>query len=230
MENKIVVPKPLTRAEIHANYDRRLKENKEIWIDFSDEPIEKALFLDIDGVLQPFTQHRFEYVYDDAVMEELYKKLEAEFGVNYREFDKYDVAATYYDWDKNAVGELKRVLDITGAKIVLSSNWRTGIMVDYTPFLLRMHDLQKYLYGYTPEFVVGRHAGTKPEYENIRYRAVEILEYLRTHPHIKNWVAVDDENLSKDLPNHFVMTDSRITAEHADRCIEVLGKAAAGKN
>jgi len=220
MYNKIVVPKPLTYDEVSANYNRRREERKDIWMDFSNEPIEKALFLDIDGVLQPFTQYRFKYVNDDAVMEELYKKLEADFGVDYREFHQYDVAAAYYDWDKDAVNELKRVLDVTGAKIVLSSDWRTGLQTDYMPFLLRIYDLQKYLYGYTPIFLSGEY----PKYENIsRDRAVEILEYLRTHPHIKKWGAVDDMNLSNDLPNNFVMTDTKMTAEHADRCIEILG-------
>ena len=192
-------------------------EGENIYIDFGEEKIEKALFLDIDGVIQPFTDHYIEYVNDDDKMEELFKKLESEFKVDYRKFHKFDVATAYCDWDRDAVKELKRVLDATGAKIVVSSSWRMGAPGDYLPFLLRMHDLQKYLYGYTPLF-----SGCS-EHEGLEYdRSVEILEYLKMHPYIKKWVAVDDKDLSRDFPKNSVVTYPKITAEDADRCIEIL--------
>jgi len=194
-------------------------ERKNLWIDFSEEKIEKALFLDIDGVIQPFTEYRFEYMNKEDGMEQLFIELEDEFKINYREFNKYDVAAAYYDWDRDAVKEIKRILDATGAKIVVSSSWRSGITGDYFPFLLRIHDLQKYLYGYTPIFFEGL-----PKYDGIRHaRSIEILEYLKMHPHIKKWVAVDDIDLSGDFPENAVVTYPKITAEDADKCIEILG-------
>jgi hypothetical protein len=224
IENRIVELKPMTNSEIRASYDKWHEEKNDIWIDFSEEKIEKALFLDIDGVIQPFTQYRFEYLRDEAGMEELYKKLEMEFGVDYREFNKFDVAATYYDWDKDALSELKRVLDVTGAKIVLSSDWRSGMMGNYMPFLMRIHDLQKYLHGYTPVFYSGNTPRTGV-YEGIhKDRAIEILEYLRIHPHIKKWVAVDDIDMISYIPENFVETRRKLTTAHADRCIEILGK------
>jgi hypothetical protein len=195
-------------------------ERKNLWIDFSEEKIEKALFLDIDGVIQPFTEYRFEYMNKEDGMEQLFIELEDEFKINYREFNKYDVAAAYYDWDRDAVKEIKRILDATGAKIVVSSSWRSGITGDYFPFLLRIHDLQKYLYGYTPIFFEGL-----PKYDGIRHaRSIEILEYLKMHPHIKKWVAVDDIDLSGDFPENAVVTYPKITTGDADRCIEILGR------
>jgi len=161
---------------------------------------------------------------DETAMEELYKKLETEFCADYREFHKADVTAVYYDWDKDALSELKRILDVTGAKIVLSSDWRTGLICDYMPFLMRIHDLQKYLHGYTPIY----YSGNTPRvgiYENInKDRAIEILEYLRVHPHIKKWVAVDDINMANDIPDNFVKTWPKLTTADADKCIEILGK------
>ncbi|MDR2578385.1 MAG: hypothetical protein LBC70_06200 [Chitinispirillales bacterium] len=226
MKFEIVVPKPMTSEELWDARNKREEEKKDVFIDFSDELIEKALFLDIDGVIQqPSSQRRFDYVNDEAVMDQLYKELEDKFNVNYREFDKYDVTATYYDWNKGAVEEIRRILDVTGAKIVVSSDWRIGRMGFYLPFLLRIHDFQKYLHGYTPIYHGYGSGPKRPEYENIsRTRSVEILEYIRAHPHIKKWVAVDDINMSKDIPENFVEVYPRITAEEADRCIEILGK------
>jgi len=173
-------------------------------IDFSDEKIEKVLFLDIDGVIYPFTQYRYQYEND---MGQLFEELEEEFKVDYREFDKHDVAIAYYDWDRDAVKEIKRILDTTGAKIVVSSSWRSGAAGNYLPFLLRIHDLQKYLYGYTPI---------------MQSRSVEILEYLKMHPHIKKWVAIDDMDLTRYFPENAVVTYPQITTSDADRCIKIL--------
>jgi len=172
--------------------------------DFSDEKIEKVLFLDIDGVIHPFTQSYCEYMNDIG---RLLNELENKFHINYREFNVCDVAMAYYDWDMDAINEIKRILDTTGAKIVISSSWRCSSTGNYLPFLLRMHDLQKYLYGYTPI---------------MQNRPVEILEYLKMHPHIKKWVAVDDMDLSKDFPENAVVTYPKITASDADKCINIL--------
>lgn len=194
------------------------KENKIFWIDFSEEKIEKVLFLDIDGVIQPFTDYRFKYVENKNVMEKLYLELESKFNFDYRQLHKYDVAAVYYDWDRDAVHEIKRILDTTGAKIVISSDWRSEEV--HLPYFLRIHDLEQYLYGFTPLF-----NGNAPrdKYKGLsHYRSIEILEYLRTHPHIKKWVAVDDKNLPLDFPQNAVVTHKKISADDADKCIEIL--------
>lgn len=120
----------------------------------------KAIFLDIDGVLQPKnSQERFEHIKEiPSLAKELTVKLRN--GFDYCEalgkggiwgivphFD-YDVAAVYWDWNPKAVHLLHHVIEETGAKIVLSTDWRERGN-EVMKALLDIHDLGKYLYGST---------------------------------------------------------------------------------
>ncbi|MDR2168636.1 MAG: hypothetical protein LBP59_00660 [Planctomycetaceae bacterium] len=202
---------------------------------------EKVIFLDIDGVLQPpSSQKRFDHITamrEDAPEEfkqfrpltDVYRELDERLGVDYRRtgegYSPYDVAAVYFDWDKTAIAELRRILDETGAMIVISSDWR----IEQPNALKRLihffniYDLGEYIIDCTTVERTSKLAKTK-EYENIlNSRAIEILEYLKEHPEIKKWVAIDDMNLVKDLSaKHAVTTVSRLKKEDADKCIKIL--------
>ncbi|MDR1179200.1 MAG: hypothetical protein LBK44_01740 [Spirochaetales bacterium] len=182
----------------------------------------KVVFLDIDGVLQPpDRQERFKHIREIA---DLYQKLTAEFGVDYYQYDKYDVAAVYYDWDKESVSELKRILDTTKAKIVISSDWKKFAGMKRVVDFLRIHGLADYVIGVTPDY------DTDPQVEQclvqqkvFESRAAEILVYLARHPEITRYVALDDINLVPYLGDNAVVTRSKMYKKHADRCIELLG-------
>ena len=77
----------------------------------------KIIFLDIDGVLQPYNNNeRFNHDLKETV-----KKVAEKYNDEiYFTMDPYDVAAVYYDWDEKAVRLLRDCLDKTGAKIVIS--------------------------------------------------------------------------------------------------------------
>lgn len=89
----------------------------------------KVIFLDIDGVLQPHdNRNRFSHIKEiGELCVELHKKNPsfdyAKWTKDFK-FASYDIAAVYYDWDKVSVERLRKVLDTTGARIVLSSNWK----------------------------------------------------------------------------------------------------------
>ena len=79
----------------------------------------KIVFLDIDGVIQPYNaKKRFDYVKDTSLLNTLEKKTK----IDYRKYDIYDVYAAYYDWNKAALNRLKYTLEKTNSKIIISSD------------------------------------------------------------------------------------------------------------
>lgn len=114
----------------------------------------KVIFLDIDGVLQPHgRQDRFKHMEEiDQLTEQLNRELDYDFDYTQlckeSRFASYDIMAVYYDWDKNSVEFLRRLLDEEGAKIVLSTDWREK-GDDVMKALLAIHHLEKYWYGAT---------------------------------------------------------------------------------
>ncbi|MDR1022781.1 MAG: hypothetical protein LBL94_05870 [Prevotellaceae bacterium] len=184
---------------------------------------EKVLFLDIDGVLQPGSQQeRFKHI---NAIDELYKLLFDKYGVDYSVYFKYDVAAVYYDWDKESVSELRRILDTTGAKIVISSDWRISKPISCLQNFFRIYDMADYVVDYTPNFdyeVYEKFRATD-EYKDIyEGRCIEILEYLKAHPEVKKWVALDDLSLDCYLKNAVVTSTYKLVKADADKCIAML--------
>ena len=196
----------------------------------------KVIFLDIDGVLQPYNSKKRFYYQEKYGLDNLQKKLTDELGKDYFQYDEYDVGACYYDWDINAVNRIKRILNETGAKIVISSDWRSIRFPNKMKDFLKIWDLEKYLIGETlyfskifdinPDKYKQEEEFIKKQNNNKHYdeRCIEIIYYVHSHNNIINYVAIDDRNLS-DLPEgHFVKTYNLITEEQTDKVIELLNK------
>ena len=206
----------------------------------------KILFLDIDGVIQIFTQYRFDHTVEEV--HALCRELTARFG---GEFD-YDawagregsnpfwtVAAVQWDWNEDAVRELKRVLDATGAKIVLSSSWR-DFGFEAMKALFRIWGLDSYYFDDTvkeyfwdwrqlngdgaKKAVLKRCEECLPGDDFLDMRAMEIREWLDRHPEVTAYAAVDDMHLMRGLEGHFVHSRRGLKAEVADALIAALEK------
>lgn len=118
------------------------------------------------------------------------------------------------------MARLKRIIDATGAKIVLSSSWRTS---DFGRAEVTKHLVANSM----PSFM-----GCTPDMPG-RPRSHEILAWLEEHKeglNIVNFVALDDINLAALAPNkaffakHAVCTngDTGLTDKDADSAIQML--------
>ncbi|MDR2140654.1 MAG: hypothetical protein LBR11_02520, partial [Deltaproteobacteria bacterium] len=149
--------------------------------------VTKVIFLDIDGVLQPHSsQKRFARIEDGSIAK-LYEELKRIHNVDYSVYDECDVAAVYYDWRKSSVELLRDILLKTGAKIVLSSDWRIfGMNAMYDFFTI--HGLQEY---YIDQTIDSSYDLKHDEFDKLKdkyrikyknndiyfWRVIEILDY-----------------------------------------------------
>jgi hypothetical protein len=130
--------------------------------------------------------------------------------------DREDPPPVYYrfdHFDEKAVRTLNAILESTGAQIVVTSTWRSIATVDEMGEYYERYGIIRKPVDFTREMEPVEPVDNKDSqrvYSMEYIRAVEILDYLSSHPEIKHWVAIDDLNLQK-YPDayieHFVITD-----------------------
>ncbi len=161
----------------------------------------KAIFLDVDGVLNCSTSKSF--CHDDL------------YGI-----------ITGIDSDK--VKRLAKIVEITGAEIILSSDWKDGWNKYYTgrrPSHVKY--LDNHLYKKGKLTIKDKTPNTS---KGSWFRGNEILTYLRSHPDITDYVILDDtffEDFStKEISEHLVLTDHKVglTDFDVEKAIKILGE------
>lgn len=196
----------------------------------------KIIFLDIDGVLQPYSSKgRFEYERQYG-LQTLQEKLTVELSIDYFQYHPYDVGACYCDWDKEAVARIRKICDKTGAKIVISSDWRNIKLPYKMRDFLKIWNMDKYwiadnyhsnkideesdnVMKRVKEYVEKKAIELNHKY--IDNRSIEILYYVFSN-NITNYVAIDDRYLSELPEGHFVYTNNLINDEQCNKAIELL--------
>lgn len=166
--------------------------------------MKKIIFLDIDGVLNT----QLWYIQKNR----------------HTPIDKYG-----YAFDPNAVANLKRIVEETGADIVISSSWKCMGLIQMED-MWNDRNLPGRIIGITPNSVSDElllHADID-SMELFHIRGEEIKEWLSKHgKRVSNYVIIDDmDNMLPEQQSHFVQTNPEvgITKEDSEKAIKILNK------
>jgi hypothetical protein len=167
----------------------------------------KIIFLDNDGVicLSNNWGGRFkkfkEYQKENPTIEFVNDK---SIPVEYR-FDNFDT---------KAIKVLNEILEITGAEIVVSSDWKKHATLEELGDYYESKGIIKRPIAVTDLFAAkatewDASGFISKEFPWWRYdqleqeRHFEILHWLKEHPEVTHWVAVDDLNMGKEIHTRY---------------------------
>ena len=167
--------------------------------------MEKIIFLDIDGVLNPV-----------HYMNATYKMWKASFG-EIKSHDEYGQLFFYQNCDA-----LKKIIDETGAKIVISNTWRMAGESEMKA-LWKHRNLAGEIIGITPNEVDVVNNGIAKFYDEV-CRGDEIKLWLNTNFTGKYVIIDDTKDMLKEQEPYFVVTNSYcgLTLKDAKKAIEIL--------
>lgn len=168
----------------------------------------KILFLDFDGVLNS-TRTSIAFANIKG-----YGTGSLSFSTDSRyptEFSK-----EYFRLDPIAIELLRRVIEDTGAKIVISSTWRLGSCVEHFNKLFECYgwDTTDIVIGMTPYF--GKIRGDEVKQWLDENKALGITHYV---------IVDDSSDFRPEQKPHFVQTNLNIGFSHVtyNQCLKILG-------
>jgi hypothetical protein len=95
------------------------------------------------------------------------------------------------DFDRKAIDVLNSILEETGAEIVVSSDWKRWASTEELGVYYEQQGIRK---------VPNSDEFDYRYFENLEQeRHFEILDYLKNHPEITHWVAIDDLGMGIDI-------------------------------
>ena len=113
------------------------------------------------------------------------------------------VDVRFDDFDEKSVRILNKILDETGAEVVVSSDWKRWANLEEMGEYYESQGISKKPIAFTPD--LGKCTWhTKdvwvwsPKWDLEMSRVIEIKQYLHDHPEITHWVAIDDLDMGKD--------------------------------
>jgi hypothetical protein len=158
----------------------------------------KVIFLDNDGVICLSTEWGGRH----KKQQKAGRKLSQSVG-------SLDVQYRFDNFNKKAVAVLNSIIEETGAEIVVSSDWKRWATVDELGDYYESQGIIKRPIDATAFcrdlYNDGGAAHLKDEDINWnrqwmleQERHVEILHWLKQHPEVTHWVAIDDLNMAKN--------------------------------
>lgn len=103
-----------------------------------------------------------------------------------------------YPFNPKCVKILNNILEVTGAEIVLSSDWRMHWDLEDLDKIFKFNKVIKSPVGVTDQFKRKMSSDLEDD------RSWQIRNYVKNH-NLKKWVAIDDLNLSS-LGDNFIQT------------------------
>jgi hypothetical protein len=105
--------------------------------------------------------------------------------------------ARFDNFDKKAIKVLNEILEQTGAEIVVSSDWKVWCSVEEMGDYYEKQGIIKRPIDFTTNTIDGDKVTWFRNWDLEGTRSVQIQEWLKEHPEVTHWVAVDDLDMSK---------------------------------
>lgn len=105
--------------------------------------------------------------------------------------------ARFDNFDNKAIKVLNQILEQTGAEIVVSSDWRIWCSVEEMGDYYESHGIIKRPIDFTGNVIDESKVTWHRNWDLEGTRSLEIQGWLKEHPEVTQWVAIDDLNMSK---------------------------------
>ncbi len=122
--------------------------------------------------------------------------------------DEIPLEYRFDDFDQKAIKVLNEILEETGAEIVVSSDWKRWATTEELGEYYESQGIIKKPIDCTPYFRDLFRDGKAPKIGEFDYnrnesleqeRHFEILDWLKNHPEVTSWVAIDDLHMGVDI-------------------------------
>ena len=107
------------------------------------------------------------------------------------------VDARFDNFDKKAIKVLNEILEKTGAEIVVSSDWKVWCSVEEMGDYYEKHGITKRPIDFTGNVLDLTRVTWHRNWDLEGTRSTEIQDWLKEHPEVTHWVAIDDLNMAK---------------------------------
>ncbi len=107
------------------------------------------------------------------------------------------VDARFDNFDKKAIKVLNEILEKTGAEIVVSSDWRVWCSVEEMGDYYEKQGITKRPIDFITNVIDGEKVTWHRNWDLEGTRSIQIQEWLKEHPEVTHWVAIDDLNMAK---------------------------------
>jgi hypothetical protein len=107
------------------------------------------------------------------------------------------VDARFDNFNKRAVKVLNEILEKTGAEIVVSSDWKSWASVNEMGDYYESQGIIKRPIDFTGNMIDGERVTWHRDWDLEGTRSLEIQQWLKEHPEVTKWVAIDDLDMGK---------------------------------